>query len=111
MTSAQIISGSSAPVESRAGNALANSATDRTPRPEMPVLARPVKNAPAARKAHCQGSRFTGRNTASAREARLAQKVESGSGLDGNVRETGGLHGESVSRVAQTVCLPYRRLA
>ena len=52
-----------APVESRAGNALANSATDRTPRPATPVLDRPVKgNPPAASKAQCQFSRSTGRH-------------------------------------------------
>src|SRR6185312_13704552 len=48
-----------APVDSRADNALANNATDRTPRPAIPVLDRPEKNAPVARRTHCQSSRFT----------------------------------------------------
>jgi hypothetical protein len=44
------------PVDSRAGRALANNATDNTPNPAIPVFDSPTKYAPKPAKAHCHGS-------------------------------------------------------
>jgi hypothetical protein len=57
--SAHSSSGSNAPVDSRAGRALANNATVSTPRPATPVLDRPVVNAPSVSNVHCKAVRFT----------------------------------------------------